>query len=112
MQGETSPMADRLGDNKSKAYSLTGEIYVSTIVSRKPLNEFEILKKEAIKAASDTGQNYLVSWTRFVIGWGELHRGRINEARDAARELMQVGRQFNDPRSTGLGLALFTWIGI
>ena len=30
----------------------------------------------------------------------------------AARELMQVGRLLNDPRSTGLGLALLTWIAL
>ena len=32
MQRETSPIADRLGDSRSKAYSLAGEIHVSTIV--------------------------------------------------------------------------------
>ena len=112
MQRETSPMADRLGDSRSKAYSLAGEIFVSTIVAPKPLHEFEILKREAIKAASDTTDAYIQNWTRFVIGWEELHRGRMNEARDAARELMQVGRRLNDPRSTGLGLNLLTWIAL
>ena len=36
----------------------------------------------------------------------------MNEARDAARELMQVGRLLNDPRSTGFGLDLLTWIAL
>ena len=106
MQRETLPMADRLGDSRSKAYALAGEILVSTIVAPKPLNEFEILKREAIKAASDTTDAYIQSWTRFVIGWEEMHRGRMNDARDAARELMQVGRLLNDPRSTGFGLGI------
>ena len=34
----------------------------------------------------------------------------MNEARDAARELMQVGRLLDDPRSTGFGLDLLSWI--
>jgi class 3 adenylate cyclase len=54
MARETSRMADRLGDAGSKAWALVYEIMVSTIVEPKPLHEFEILKTEAIKAASDT----------------------------------------------------------
>ena len=38
----------------------------------------------------------------------ELTRGRLNEARNSARELMQVGQSLNDPRSTGLGLLLLS----
>jgi len=112
MQRETSPIADRLGDSRSKAYSLAGEIHVSTIIAPKPRNEFEVLKREAIKAASDTTDAYIQSWTRWVIGWEELHRGRMTDARDWARELMRVGRLLNDPRSTGFGLYLLTWIAM
>ena len=54
IQRETSRMADRLGDAGSKAWALVNEIYVSTTVEPKPLQEFEILKTQAIKAASDT----------------------------------------------------------
>ena len=35
MQRETSLMANRLGDSRSKAYALAGEIFVSTIVCAK-----------------------------------------------------------------------------
>jgi class 3 adenylate cyclase len=112
MQRETSPIAARLGDSRSKAYSLAGEIQVSTMVAPKPLAEFEILKREAIKTASDTADAYIQNWTRFVIGWEEFHRGRMTDARVSAHELMQVGRMLGDPRSTGLGLALLTWIAL
>ena len=112
MQQETSPIANRLADSRSKAYSLAGEIHVSTIIAPKPLNEFEILKREALEAASETADAYIQNWTRFVIGWEEFHRGRMTEARDVAQELMQVGRLLGDPRSTGLGLALLTWIAL
>jgi tetratricopeptide (TPR) repeat protein len=105
-------MANRLGDSRSRAYSLAGEIHVSTTTEPKPLPEFEALKSEAIKAASDTPDAYIQNWTMFVIGWEEFHRGRMNDARNAARELMQIGQRLNDPRSTGLGLALLTWIAL
>jgi hypothetical protein len=51
-------------------------------------------------------------WNRWVVGWDELARGRMNDAREAARELMQVGRLLNDPRSTGEGLNVLTWIAL
>jgi hypothetical protein len=109
---ETSPIANRLADSRSKAYSLAGKIHLSTIIAPKPLNEFEVLKREAIKAASGTADAYIQNWTRFVIGWEEFHRGRMTKARDMAQELKQVGRLLGDPRSTGLGLALMTWIAL
>ena len=82
MQRKTSPIAERLGDSRSKAYSLSGEIHVSTIVAPKPLNEFEMLKREAISAASDTADAYIQNLTRWVIGWDEFQRGRMTEARE------------------------------
>jgi tetratricopeptide (TPR) repeat protein len=112
MQRASSPIAERLGDSRSRAYALAGEILVSTIVAPKQLHEFETLKSEAIQAASDTADAYIQNWTRFVIAWEEFHRGRMTHARDVAHELMQVGRLLHDPRSIGLGLALLTWIAL
>src|SRR5262249_14243134 len=74
MQRDTSLIANRLGDSRSKAYSLAGEIHVSTMIAPKPIYEFEVRKKEAIKAATDTADAYIQNWTRFVIGWEELQR--------------------------------------
>jgi class 3 adenylate cyclase len=112
MQEETSPIADRLGDSRSKAYSLAGDIHVSTMIAPKPLADFEKLKNDAIEAASETTDSYIQSWIRFVIGWQEFHRGRIMHARALAHELMQVGQMLEDPRSIGLGLALLTIIAM
>jgi class 3 adenylate cyclase len=112
MQRETSLMANRLGDSRSKAYSLAGEIQVSSILAPMSRDRFEVVKSEAIKAASETADAHVQNWTRFVVGWEEFHRGRLNEARNIARELMRVGRMLSDPRSTGLGLALLTWIAL
>jgi class 3 adenylate cyclase len=112
MQRETSRIAERLADSRSKAYSLASEIHISTMVAPKPLHEFEFLKMKAIEAASDTNDAYIQNWTRFVIGWEEIHRGLMTDASESARELMQVGRLLGDPRSTGFGLALLTWISL
>jgi tetratricopeptide (TPR) repeat protein len=105
-------MANRLGDSRSKAYAMAGEIIASTFFAPKSLGEFEILKGNAIRAASDTADAFIRNWTWWVIGWDEMNRGRMNQGRDAARELMQVGQLLNDPRSTGFGLNLLSWIAL
>ena len=110
MQRETALIADRLGDSTSKAYSLANEIFISTVIAPKTTHEFELVKSQALKAASDSADPYIQNWTRYVIWLEELHRGRIGEARALTHELMQVGRQLNDPRSIGLGLGMLAGI--
>ena len=112
IQQETSAIAERVGDNRSKAYSLAGEISISMVVAPKPLDQFEKLKRKAIDAISETTDTYIKNWTMFVIGSEEILRGRIGQARDAATELMRVGRILNDPRSTGQGLNLLAWMSL
>ena len=112
LQRETSRIADHLKESRSKAYSLAGDILVSTAIASRPLDEFEILKRDAIKAATDTTDAYIQHWTWAVIRLEELHRGRQTEALGSAPELMQVGRSLNDPRSTGLGLAYLSFLAL
>lgn len=112
MQRETSLIARRLGDARSRAYALTSEIHLATVFAPKPLDEFETLKKETIRAVAETADAYIQNWSRHAIGWEEIVRGRIDDARETARELMQVGGRLNDPRSMGLGLALLSWIAL
>jgi hypothetical protein len=113
VQRELLPMMARVGDSRSKAYGLANEILVSTgTIFAKPLHEFEMLKKETMKAVSDTTDAYIQNWSRLLIGWQEIIRGRVNEARDAARELIRHGSSIDDPRSTGLGLWLLSWIAL
>ena len=109
-QREISQMAEHLGDSRSKAYSIIGEMLVSITLAPKPLNEFELVKKEAIRVASESQDAYAQNWSWAVVCWDYLHRGRINDARIAMRELMERGRVLGDPRSTGLALAFMTWI--
>jgi hypothetical protein len=112
MQRETALIAERLGDSTSIAYSLANEIFISTIVAPKPLPEFEIVKRQAITAASDTTDAYIRGYLTFVIWIEEMYRGRIGEARALAHELMQVGQQLNDPRCTGLGLMMLGYLAL
>ena len=112
MQRETSPIADRLGDSRSKAYSLAAELHVSTIVAPKTLEQYEKLKRGAIEAASNTSDIYIQNWIRWAVGWEEFHRSRVMQARESAHELMRVSQTLNDPRCTGQALNLLTWIAL
>jgi predicted ATPase len=78
VQRDSSSLPVRLGDSRSRAYSLASEIFVSTMTEPKPLGEFEALKKEAIQTASETTDAHIQNWIRFVIGWEEFHRGRTS----------------------------------
>jgi hypothetical protein len=109
VQRKLLSIVNRLGDSRSKAYGLASEILVSTIFAA-PLDEFETLKKETMRAVSDTTDAYIHHWSRLLIGWQETNRGRVNEAREAAHELMRHGSSIDDPRSTGLGLWLLSRI--
>jgi predicted ATPase len=111
-QRKTLEMAYRLGDSKSKAYALAGDSLLSMIVDPKPLESFESLKREAIKSASESADAYIQHVTGVNAGFAEIFRGRTNEARATAREFMGIGERLNDPRSTGLGLALLAWIAL
>jgi class 3 adenylate cyclase len=112
VQRKTLEMAYRLGDSKSKAYAFVTEIWVSIIVDPKPLNSFKALKREAIDTASECADAYIQNNAGVVVAVGEIARGRVNEARAAAHEFMRIGRESNNPRSTGYGLAVLAWIAL
>jgi hypothetical protein len=70
------------------------------------LQEFESTRDDALKAASSIADPYLRTWAKYVAVWEEFHRGRTTHAHEAALELMQIGRETGDPRSTGQGLSI------
>jgi ElaB/YqjD/DUF883 family membrane-anchored ribosome-binding protein len=69
IQRDVFQMADRLGDSRSKAYSLTGEIFTSVMLATKSLGEIRDTKKQAISAAANTQDAYVQNWTWAAIGW-------------------------------------------
>jgi hypothetical protein len=109
---QMSNMAHRLGDNPSMACALTIETVVSLVLAPKSMEEFTKFKSETIKVVSDTQDPYIDTVARSFIAIEEASRGRMNDARDTARGLIQVGQQLNDPRSIGLGLNISAQIAL
>jgi class 3 adenylate cyclase len=105
-QRDLSAMASRLEDARSKAYALATGLTVSTHAAPKPLDVIRAESREALAAAVSIDDAYLQNFILAGIGWDELNRGRITDARQAADELMAAGRRMNDPRSMGYAMAL------
>jgi class 3 adenylate cyclase len=101
-----STMASRLGDVKSTAYALASSIHLSSFNGLYSAETFDALSREALASASSLNDAYLQCLLRHAIAFEELTRGRMAEAREAAEELLAVGRNMNDPRSLGYGMFL------
>ena len=112
IQRETMAIADRLGDSNSKSYAFASELFVSTIVMPKPVDEAEIFNREANILASETSDADIQIWLKTLVCWEDLHRGLFYKVRASVGEIMSLGRLLNDPRATGIGLAILTWMAL
>ena len=111
-QQNSLSIADGLGVSISRLYVVVARLIVSAFIAPMPLHEFESVKREALTFPFETTDAYIPTGIRSLFGWQELSRGRLNEARNFARETMQLGQSLNDPRSTGFGLLLLSWIAL
>ena len=111
-QANITRMAERLGDDRSRAYSLSSQILVSSAVAPKTLQDLEPLVRSALEAASRTEDAYIRSVVRWVIAIDQIGRGRMSVAREIAEEMSAIGRELNDPRPRGMGMGILGWIAL
>ena len=111
-QANVTRMAERLGDDRSRAYSLSSQILISSAAAPKTPEDLEPLVRNALEAASRTEDAYLRSVVRWVIAIDEISRGRMRIARDIAEEMSAIGRSLNDPRPRGMGMGILGWIAL
>jgi class 3 adenylate cyclase/tetratricopeptide (TPR) repeat protein len=112
IQQQLLRLDDRLGDSRSRAWGLFYKLVLSAHISPMPINEFEIVKREARTVLSEATDAYLQNGVRWYIGLEEFSRGRLNETRNWARELMKEGQSLDDPRSTGMAFLLLSMIAV
>lgn len=111
-QSDLNQMAVRVQDRRSMAYATTSGIWVSIILDPSPVGEFERQSQQVIDLATNINDPYIRFFSRFVIAWDGVHRGRIAEAKKWADELISLGQSMNDPRSLGFGRQLHAWIAL
>jgi class 3 adenylate cyclase len=105
-------MAERLNDDRSKAYAISGQILVSSAVAPTSPEELAPLVKNALDAASRIQDAYIRSVVRWVIAIDELSRGRMKVAKQIGEEMTDIGRGCNDPRSIGMAMGILGWIAL
>jgi hypothetical protein len=111
-QANITRMAERLGDDRSRAYAYATQILVSSAVAPNTLEHQEPLARNALDAASRTADSYIRSVVRWVIAFDEISRGRMKVAQDIAEEMSAIGRNLNDPRPIGMGMGILGWIAL
>jgi class 3 adenylate cyclase len=112
VQQELSAMARRRGDPKSMAYALVSELSVSTYCAPTSIEVFQARRREAEAALANVDDAYLQNFYSAILGWDEMNRGRIVEARAAVERLMVIGVSMNDPRSLGYATAMKALIAL
>lgn len=105
-------MAERLGDDRSRAYSLSSQILISSAVAPKTPEDLEPLVRSALEAASRTEDAYIRSAVRWVIAIDKLSRGRMRAAQEIAEEMSAIGLHLDDPRPRGIGMGILGWIAL
>jgi len=111
-QANITRMAERLGDDRSRAYAFSSQILLSSAVKPNSPEDQESLVRIAFKTASKTEDAYIRSVVRWVAAIDEIGRGRMRAAREIAEEMSAIGRHLNDPRPRGMGMGILGWIAL
>ena len=111
VQARATQMADRLGDDRSRAYSEAGFFFLDAATC-KPSPGIVARGETAVAAVLRTGDLYIMAWLRFLVGWNAFHRGHVGRAHAIAEELSRAGSAMRDPRSTGLASLLRCWTSL
>ena len=111
-QAKINSMAERLGDDRSRAYAYASEILLSSAVTPRTIEDQAPLVRNALEFASKIEDCYIRSAVRWVVAIDELSRGRMNIARQIAEEMSAIGHNLNDPRPIGMGMGILGWIAL
>ena len=105
-------IADRLGDDRARAYARASRILCSTILAPMSPEEVEREGQLALEEAKQKPDGYIENWVPFVLCWDFMHRFEINRAKSFAHNIVQNARERSDPRALGLGLFSLGWVNI
>jgi class 3 adenylate cyclase/tetratricopeptide (TPR) repeat protein len=112
VQENLSAMAQRIGDQKSRAYALVSFLSVSVYAAPSTREAFDVKRRQAEAALANIEDAYLRYFYLANVVWDEVCRGRVIEARAAAELLTEIGRSTNEPRALGYGTAMKALIAL
>jgi tetratricopeptide (TPR) repeat protein len=102
-------MAERLGDDRSKAYARSGWILAKCLLGQSSAEEADRQITHALEESErvdDSHLHYLVLWS---CAWDCFQRGLTDRGRRYSRELQARGRRLGDPVALGAGLGNLAW---
>jgi len=105
-------MAERLGDDRSKAAARASWILSNCLLGQSSAEEADRQINLALaesRQADDGGLQYLVLWS---CAWDCFQRGLTDRGRAYSRELQERGRRLGDPRLEAAGLGNLAWFDL
>jgi len=105
-------MAERLGDDRSKAYGRCGYLITKAMLGELSLGEAESHGKLLALESERVGDPHLQIDAITVCAWDYFNRGMTDKGRASALELQNRGRRIRDPRALATSLWLLGWLDI
>jgi class 3 adenylate cyclase/tetratricopeptide (TPR) repeat protein len=109
---EALSVAERIGDQRARAYARAGLLHCRTRLGLDPLEEAEQRKAELLEDSRKFDDNFLRNSTYFFVIWDYFYRGLIKDARDVAILLIASGEASGDPRAISFANWILGWINI
>jgi predicted ATPase len=105
-------IAQRLGDDRSKAYARANWVYAKCLVGESSRNEAERQIALALAESNRVDDGHLHFIVLWACVWDCFQRGLTDRGRDIARELQERGRRTGDPRALSAGLWMIAWFDV
>ena len=111
-QANITRMAERLGDDRSRAYALSSQILVSSAVEPKSPKTKSRLSKLLSRQPRGPKTRTFAAWFAGSSPSMKSAAEECNAAREIAEEMSAIGRHLNDPRPRGMGMGILGWIAL
>jgi tetratricopeptide (TPR) repeat protein len=102
-------IAERLGDDRSKAYARASWILAKCLVGQSTADEAERQIELAIAESARVDDSHLQHFVLWSCAWDCYQRGQTDLGRRYSRELQERGRRLGDPVALGAGLGNLAW---
>ena len=109
---EAIAIAERLGDERARAFAGAGLLHCRTRLGLDTFEEAERRKADVMTDCLRLGDNFLRNSAYFFITWDYLYRGLIKDAREIALQLIASEEAAGDPRSIGFANWILGWINV
>ncbi|MBV8588639.1 MAG: AAA family ATPase, partial [Acetobacteraceae bacterium] len=102
--------AERIGDDRARAYAAIALLSWSHPLRRYPLDVAQGMAERLLRDSMAAADNYAINGAYFCLSSEYVHRGLFKQARGWAYKLLDAGRERGDPRALGMAYWVLSWI--